>query len=313
MAGAHLHHPRPRHRCLGHRAAVPAACHPPAHPGGWPRLPGPAAGADFATRAWSGGSASCGSPACGGCWSLGAARTRVGKHSTGPAPDRITYVLAFWAGISWLVRPELALYGGPAGCSCSSRDVGGQRALILAVALPVPAGYQIFRMGYYGLLTAHGRRQVGGRRGVGLGLELRAGPGGPVPPVAGAALVALGAVTLWRVSASAPNGSPAGAPAHPVAVTTLILVAGTIHVLYVLRVGGDLRTAACCCCRCSPCCCPWRWCPCRPAQHLDAVGRDHGGGPDGGVLVVREHDAHRAPHRLGDRLRRAGIVDERDF
>lgn len=66
------------------------------------------------------------------------------------------YVLAFWAGLSWLVRPELALYGGFAGIALFIAHRHWKNwLLILAVALPIPGGYQIFRMGYYGLLTPH--------------------------------------------------------------------------------------------------------------------------------------------------------------
>lgn len=67
------------------------------------------------------------------------------------------YWLAFWAGLSWLVRPELALYGGLTGVLLLAlnrrnwRRIGG----ILAAALPLPGAYEIFRMGYYGLLTPH--------------------------------------------------------------------------------------------------------------------------------------------------------------
>ena len=66
----------------------------------------------------------------------------------------VGYFLAFWCGLSWLVRPELALYGGVTGIlllAYNPRKTAG----ILAAALPVPAAYQIFRMGYYGLLTPH--------------------------------------------------------------------------------------------------------------------------------------------------------------
>lgn len=70
--------------------------------------------------------------------------------------DLSAYVLAFWAGLSWLVRPELALYGGVAGIVLFLAHRNWKKwLLILAVALPVPGGYQIFRMGYYGLLTPH--------------------------------------------------------------------------------------------------------------------------------------------------------------
>lgn len=70
--------------------------------------------------------------------------------------DVSAYVLAFWAGMSWLVRPELALYGGFAGIALFIAHRHWKNwLLILAVALPIPGCYQIFRMGYYGLLTPH--------------------------------------------------------------------------------------------------------------------------------------------------------------
>lgn len=70
--------------------------------------------------------------------------------------DVSAYVLALWAGLSWLVRPELALYGGLAGIALFIAHRHWKNwLLILAVALPIPGGYQIFRMGYYGLLTPH--------------------------------------------------------------------------------------------------------------------------------------------------------------
>ena len=70
--------------------------------------------------------------------------------------DLSALVLAFWAGLSWLVRPELALYGGVAGIVLFLAHRNWKKwLLILAVALPVPGGYEIFRMGYYGLLTPH--------------------------------------------------------------------------------------------------------------------------------------------------------------
>ncbi len=163
-----------------------------------------------------------------------------------------TWTLAFWTGLSWLVRPELALYGGLAGLLLLlAAATWRERALILAVALPVPAGYQIFRMGYYGLLTPHTAvaksagdaewadgwhyvRDLTDPYGLWLALALAVG---------------LGGVTLWRL-ATAPStpAEVADAAAVPVglarlrspeAVVALVLLAGLIHVLYVLRVGGD--------------------------------------------------------------------------
>lgn len=70
--------------------------------------------------------------------------------------DISAYLVAFWAGLSWLVRPELALYGGIAGIALFIAHRHWKNwLLILVVALPIPGGYQIFRMGYYGLLTPH--------------------------------------------------------------------------------------------------------------------------------------------------------------
>ncbi|MFC6146704.1 flagellar motor control protein ZomB [Corynebacterium nasicanis] len=165
---------------------------------------------------------------------------RVGRHAAGPATDRLTYALAFWTGLSWLVRPELALYGGLAGLLLLvAASSWRQRALILAVALPVPAGYQIFRMGYYGLLTPH--TAVAKSAGDSEWASGWAYVQDLADPyflwLALALLVALGAVTLWRLSAS-----PATEKLRlrsPLAVTLLIFAAGTIHLLYVLRVGGD--------------------------------------------------------------------------
>ena len=170
-----------------------------------------------------------------------------GRHSSAPAADRITYVLAFWTGISWLVRPELALYGGLAGLLLLFAATSWrQRALILAVALPVPAGYQIFRMGYYGLLTPHTAvAKSAGDAEWGSGWEYVLDLAEPyVLWVALALLLALGVATLWRLSTPACSASPAGEREvtrlrTPVAVTSLVLVAGLLHLLYVLRVGGD--------------------------------------------------------------------------
>ena len=80
----------------------------------------------------------------------------VGRADGTKNLDVSAYVLAFWAGLSWLVRPELALYGGFAGIALFIAHRHWKNwLLILAVALPIPGGYQIFRMGYYGLLTPH--------------------------------------------------------------------------------------------------------------------------------------------------------------
>lgn len=146
--------------------------------------------------------------------------------------EYITYLLAFWAGLSWLVRPELALYGGFIGllllAACR------RRWLILLAALPVPAGYEIFRMGYYGLLVPH-------------------------TAVAKSASDAMweqgwkyvqdltGAYNLWLVLALVAAGGILAVVRRPgrftlrsnAMIIVLMFVCGFIHVLYTVRVGGD--------------------------------------------------------------------------
>ena len=63
---------------------------------------------------------------------------------------RSSYALAFWAGLSWLVRPELALYGA---ATIVVLLVIHRRWTLLAWAVPLPLLYEIFRAGYYGLLV----------------------------------------------------------------------------------------------------------------------------------------------------------------
>ncbi len=61
--------------------------------------------------------------------------------------------LAFVAGLSVLVRPELALIGGLALIMMLIAARGWRRrALIVAAGGLLPVGYEIFRMGYYGLI-----------------------------------------------------------------------------------------------------------------------------------------------------------------
>ena len=62
--------------------------------------------------------------------------------------------LAFVAGLSVLVRPELALIGGLALIMMLIAARGWRRrALIVVAGGLLPVGYEIFRMGYYALLV----------------------------------------------------------------------------------------------------------------------------------------------------------------
>ena len=138
------------------------------------------------------------------------------------------YFLAFWCGLSWLVRPELALYGGVTGIlllAYSPRKAAG----ILAAALPVPAAYQLFRMGYYGLLTPHTAVAKSASdsewvRGFEYFWDFVGYYWLWLPVMAAAALVG------WMLR---------GTGGRRLAIVLVVAGCSLVHVLYVLRVGGD--------------------------------------------------------------------------
>ncbi|MCB1292979.1 MAG: hypothetical protein KDB45_15930, partial [Mycobacterium sp.] len=67
-----------------------------------------------------------------------------------PGTGLFTAALAFVAGLSVLVRPELALIGGGALLMMVIAARGWRRRLLIVAAGGlVPVAYQIFRMGYY--------------------------------------------------------------------------------------------------------------------------------------------------------------------
>ena len=63
--------------------------------------------------------------------------------------------LAFVAGLGWLVRPDMAIgtVGFLAALWYIARPAWRRLAVLAAVAGAVPLAYQVFRMGYYGLLV----------------------------------------------------------------------------------------------------------------------------------------------------------------
>lgn len=142
---------------------------------------------------------------------------------------RGVYFLAFWAGLSWLIRPELALHGGIIGlvmlwCAHSWRE----RAGILAAAIPVPLAYEIFRMGYYGLLVPHTAVAKSAA-----GSEWRSGLSYVadfvrpyylwIPAILVVVVLLLSVLREQRTWL----------------VTAVMLLCGGLHLLYVVRVGGD--------------------------------------------------------------------------
>ena len=157
------------------------------------------------------------------------------QHWAQSRTNNSAYWLALWAGLSWLVRPEFALYGGLAGLLLLAAHRNWKVWLgILGAALPIPAGYQFFRMGYYGLLTPHtavAKSASSSAWGSGLNyLQDFIGPYALYLPV----LVLAGAA-LWTFRAQL---RPA-ALRSSTTVTYLMVGAAAVHVLYVLRVGGD--------------------------------------------------------------------------
>lgn len=157
------------------------------------------------------------------------------QHWAQSRTNTSAYWLALWAGLSWLVRPEFALYGGLAGLLLLAAHRNWKAWLgILGAALPIPAGYQFFRMGYYGLLTPHtavAKSASSSAWDSGLNyLQDFIGPYALYLPV----LVLAGAA-LWTFRAQL---RPA-ALRRSTTVTYLMVGAAAVHVLYVLRVGGD--------------------------------------------------------------------------
>lgn len=180
-----------------------------------------------------------------------AAPVTRGRHSRGGL-DWPVYLLAFWCGISWLVRPELALYGGVAGILLLVTAKNWKvMAGILAVALPVPAAYQIFRMGYYGLLTPHTAVAKSATDAAwGSGWEYVLNLTDPYALwLALAVVVLIGAVVLLRATQqtnqalkepifAAERTGRFRARSRSAAVL-LVVGCALLHFIYVIRVGGD--------------------------------------------------------------------------
>lgn len=176
------------------------------------------------------------------------ATARHARHAEKKAstPAGVGYALALWAGLSWLVRPELALYGLLTGIvlliAAGSWRV---RALMLLAAVPLPLGYQIFRMGYYGELVpqtavAKSANETHWGRGWEY-LNNFATPYGLWWALGGLALLA--AFLLWqaqRSSIAAPTGRRGiRTLRHPAVPVAIIVTSALLHGAYVIRVGGD--------------------------------------------------------------------------
>ena len=158
--------------------------------------------------------------------------------------------LAFVAGMSVMVRPELALVGGLALVMMliAARDWRRRGLIVLAGGL-VPVGYEIFRMGYYGLLfpgTALAKDASGAKWPQ--GFVYLANFNGPyllwAPAILLAGLAVVVMVTRgrpWGIRHTVAPGSgwTARIVQSPQAVVVFMLVSGVLQALYWIRQGGD--------------------------------------------------------------------------
>jgi len=180
------------------------------------------------------------------CWSQ--ARRRTTPAGQRPRGRLFIGALAFVAGCSVLVRPELALIGGLALIMMLIATKGWRRrALIVVAGGLLPVAYEIFRMGYYGLLfpgTALAKDAAGDKWSQ--GVIYLANFNRPylmwVPAVLLAALalvVSAGRRKGLRYTPTSASGPLARSMQSPAAVVVFIVVSGLLQALYWIRQGGD--------------------------------------------------------------------------
>ncbi len=156
-------------------------------------------------------------------------------------------VLAFVAGCSVLVRPELALVGGLALIMMLIAAKGWRRVLIVVAGGLLPVGYEIFRMGYYALLvpgTALAKDAAGDKwsQGVIYLSNFNQPYALWVPAVLLAGLVLVVSVGRRKGIRYPPASAPgplARSVQSPTAAVVFILVSGLLQALYWIRQGGD--------------------------------------------------------------------------
>ncbi len=167
---------------------------------------------------------------------------------------RFTLGLAFLAGLSVLIRPELALIGGGFLVMMVIAARGFTiRVYIVAAGGALPVLYQIFRMGYYGLLvpsTAIAKDASGSKWGQGF-VYLQNMNSPYLIWVPAVLLIALGVAAYqarrgqwWVRQVAAPGyGWLARLVQNPTAVVLFMLASGFIQGVYWIRQGGDFMHA----------------------------------------------------------------------
>jgi arabinofuranosyltransferase len=186
------------------------------------------------------------------CW-LGASWWCLVRLA-GVAPERRRRVWpqAVLIGLGPLVRPDLALMTVPAliALVILVRPRPARLAGLVAAAGLLPAGYEVFRAGYYGLLvpTTAITKEAGQhfwRRGWVYLLDL-VDPYLLVVPLALALLAGLSPALLRRIRRVGRPAGPAATPARrgDLAVVVAVALVGALAMtLYVVRVGGDFMHA----------------------------------------------------------------------
>ncbi|OBI77128.1 flagellar motor control protein ZomB [Mycobacterium sp. E740] len=178
----------------------------------------------------------------------------IRRHPLGPPPransGTFDAALAFVAGLSVLVRPELALIGGLALVMMliAARDWRRRAVIVIAGGL-LPVAYQIFRMGYYGLLfpgTALAKDASGSKWSQ--GFVYLANFNQPYLLWAPAILLAGLAAVVWvtrgrprpsRGAVTRDSGWVARTVQSPAAVVIFFLISGLLQAVYWIRQGGD--------------------------------------------------------------------------
>lgn len=185
------------------------------------------------------------------CWSqaprTAAARGQAGGDAAGPW---FTGALAFVAGLSVLVRPELALIGGLAlVMMLIAARRWSTRALIVVAGGLLPVGYQIFRMGYYVLIvpgTAVAKDASGAKWAQGW-IYLTNFNQPYLLWIPAVLLVGLGVLLALsrarsprpRSSAPADYGRIARTVQSPAAIVVFFVLSGLLQGVYWVRQGGD--------------------------------------------------------------------------
>ena len=175
------------------------------------------------------------------CWSQALRARREGRA--------FTAALAFVAGLSVLVRPELALIGALALIMMLVAARGWRRRVRIVVAGGLlPVACEIFRMGYYGLLvpgTALAKDAAGDKWSQGM-IYLSNFDRPYALWVPAVLMLALGLLLVarlrpWWIRREVPPGYGRWARAvqSPAAAVIFIVGSGLLQALYWIRQGGD--------------------------------------------------------------------------